>query len=253
MTSPSTQVGTTSELPIFSNPDTEPEPSQHTLPVASLTETDLAKPQIDSHSDLLIPNENDLSKNNHLINDLLASESISTTSSTILVALPTSDVSCSSGAIPPVLAFDSAIAATEQIETNRSRAPSSRSTLDAPLDHHQPDDDDDAAHVEFQQEIEKIEKESRVARRAFEQRIQKHKIIQEKCEEDIRLLEDEHHTRVAEIRRKQENTTSRRDEEVARVQSEMASRLTALKERKRIERAQLRVLSRKASTQPQTK
>lgn len=140
----------------------------------------------------------------------------------------------------PTLAIDPTVPSTEAIETNRSRAHSSRSALDVL------DPGDDAAHLELQQEIEKVEKESRAARRAFEQRIQKHKIIQEKCEEDLRLLEEEHHTRAAEIRRKQETTLSRKDEEIARAQAELATRLAAFKERKRLERAQLRVLTRKA-------
>ena len=65
-----------------------------------------------------------------------------------------------------------------------------------------------------------MDKESRAARRAFEQRIQKHKIIQEKCEDDFQKLQSELDLKVQELARKEENAVAKRDVELAKVRAE---------------------------------
>jgi hypothetical protein len=79
--------------------------------------------------------------------------------------------------------------------------------------------------VETHQEIEKMDKESRIARRAFEQRIQKHKIIQEKCEDDLQRLQSEQDAKAQELARKEDNALAKRDAERVRVQEEFERKL----------------------------
>jgi GTP-dependent phosphoenolpyruvate carboxykinase len=70
------------------------------------------------------------------------------------------------------------------------------------------------------QEIEKLEKERRAAKRAFEQRIQKHKAIQEACEVDIGNLETERECKLQNFAKKEESIEKHMRKEVAKWEDE---------------------------------
>lgn len=102
-------------------------------------------------------------------------------------------------------------------------------------------------------EMDKVDKESRVSRRAFEQRIEKHKIIQvnkylppfthtrshllaffspaapsrlqEKCDEDLWQLDSDYQLKKADLQRKEESAVKKRAEELARIAAETEAAL----------------------------
>ena len=65
--------------------------------------------------------------------------------------------------------------------------------------------------------MEKLGKESRAAKRAFEQRIQKHKSIQEKCDDDFLKLQDEYDNKIIELQRKEQSAAKKRDDEIIKL------------------------------------
>lgn len=108
---------------------------------------------------------------------------------------------------------------------------------------------DDAALVEnaeamemLTKEKEKIEKESRAARRAFEQRIQKHKIIQvnhikmyvnrnvlqETCEEDLQKRREEYANQLSDLARKEKASAKKHEEDVQKLREDFESKVAVL-------------------------
>jgi hypothetical protein len=73
---------------------------------------------------------------------------------------------------------------------------------------------------ELLDQIDKLDKEARVARRTFQQRIQKHQSIQESCEDELQETDDQYEQKLAESAKKEETSKSRRDEELAKAKSE---------------------------------
>ena len=69
-------------------------------------------------------------------------------------------------------------------------------------------------------EIEKLEKEYRIARKTYEQRIQKHKIIQETCEQDIANNFVDRDTKLVSIDKKSEQMEKNRRKDLLKLQDE---------------------------------
>ena len=86
-----------------------------------------------------------------------------------------------------------------------------------------------ADELELQKEMEKLGKESRAAKRAFEQRIQKHKSIQEKCDDDFLKLQDEYDNKMIELQRKEQSAAKKRDDEVIKVNQDFEKKIIAYK------------------------
>jgi hypothetical protein len=81
----------------------------------------------------------------------------------------------------------------------------------------------------YVKEIEAIEKESRAARRVFEQRIQKHKIIQMTCEEDLQKMELDYSTQQSKLLNKKSAAEKKKTDELTRLRSELDKNLLELK------------------------
>ena len=86
-----------------------------------------------------------------------------------------------------------------------------------------------ADELELQKEMEKLGKESRAAKRAFEQRIQKHKSIQEKCDDDFLKLQDEYDNKMIELQRKEQSAAKKRDDEVIKLNQDFEKKIIAYK------------------------
>jgi len=113
--------------------------------------------------------------------------------------------------------------------TNTSPTTSKTSRFEVPV----PGDDASpvalANYQAYLKEIEAIEKESRAARRVFEQRIQKHKIIQETCEEDLLKMEKDYSAQRGKLTSKNTVAEKKRDEELSCLRSELDKNLLELK------------------------
>eukprot|EP01035_Chromulina_nebulosa_P018414 gene18414-24118_t len=79
--------------------------------------------------------------------------------------------------------------------------------------------------IELQEYIDKLEKEARIARRTFEQRIQKHQSIQENCEEELQQIEEQYHQKLLEFERKEKNSIKKKEDEILKLKLEHDVRL----------------------------
>ena len=84
-------------------------------------------------------------------------------------------------------------------------------------------------------EIEKLEKECRVAKRTYEQRIQKHKIIQETCEQDIANLVQDREQKLSSVDRKEEAMEQKRRVDMQKLQEEFERAVEEYKKNKILE------------------
>ncbi|KAJ1413723.1 hypothetical protein B484DRAFT_401968 [Ochromonadaceae sp. CCMP2298] len=92
--------------------------------------------------------------------------------------------------------------------------------------------------LELQREVEKIDQEARVARRAFENRIQKLINIQETCKDDIVQLEVANQEKVSELGRKDDLARERMHSEMLRMEEDFEAKLKELREKKWAEHVQ---------------
>ena len=86
-----------------------------------------------------------------------------------------------------------------------------------------------ANYEKYLKDVEAIDKESRAARRAFEQRIQKHKIIQQTCEEDFLKMEADLEIQQAKLSSKQCAAEKKRDDDLTQIKDELCEKLRRLK------------------------
>lgn len=79
-------------------------------------------------------------------------------------------------------------------------------------------------------EIEKIDQESKIASRAFEKRIEKHRSIQAKCQEDFENLDSEYRAKREEVDRRVENAKTRYESELAILEQDFERKVKEFQE-----------------------
>lgn len=85
----------------------------------------------------------------------------------------------------------------------------------------------------LEKEIEKLDKESRIAKRTFEQRIQKHISILEEVEDNIKQLERDHDSKKMENIKKEETSMRKHEEELQKLQAAHELKLQEFMKQKR--------------------
>mmetsp|Transcript_149 Transcript_149/g.263 ORF Transcript_149/g.263 Transcript_149/m.263 type:complete len:1094 (+) Transcript_149:111-3392(+) len=107
-------------------------------------------------------------------------------------------------------------------------------------------------YAEYLKETEKIAKECRAAKRVFEQRIHKHKVIQETCEEDLQKVKAGYTQQCSQLDKSEAKALKKKDELMVQAKREFEEKVEALREarrEKRRMRKQQLLLARQLQTQ----
>jgi len=104
---------------------------------------------------------------------------------------------------------------------------------------HASDETEDAEDMEYKREKERIEKESRVSRRTYEQRIQKHKNILEKCDEDMQKADNEHTLKSAEMEKKKDTANKKKEEDLNKLYEEYSAKKQLYFDKKRLKKTEM--------------